>query len=315
MYVTLFVLGLIATAAGVAMIGFGIPIHEFSLGNTLLITGTTAIVGGLVLIGLAGAVKQLRRIAEALLARPVPWAGRPDPFDIVAPEPSRAAAGPGHIPFPPKPVPEDRTNDPAVEPHLDSAPSTDASKSGMFDPPSLPFPETASAPEVVISERHEAFVFPPPSQSSAPDLRADLTEAATETGSAGSADSTETELMPISRLDAILRSPPPSDAIGQNEMFDSLWPTGGARDTARAPEPELPLPEMPGPVAEEEQRAEAQPDEAHGEPQAVSILKSGVIDGMAYTLYSDGSIEAELPQGTIRFASITELRAYLEKTS
>jgi hypothetical protein len=71
---------------------------------------------------------------------------------------------------------------------------------------------------------------------------------------------------------------------------------------------------MPGPVAEEEQRAEAQPDEAHGEPQAVSILKSGVIDGMAYTLYSDGSIEAELPQGTIRFASITELRAYLEKS-
>jgi hypothetical protein len=313
MYVSLFVLGLIATAAGVAMIGFGIPIHEFSLGNTLLITGTTAVVGGLILIGLAGAVKQLRRIAEALMARPVPWAARPD---LVAPEPSAAAAGPGRIPFPPKPVPEDRANDPAVEPRLDSAPSTDASKSGMFDPPSLPFPETARAPEVVISERHEAFVFPTPSRSSAPDLRADRMEDATETGGAGSADSTETELMPISRLDAILRPAPPSDAAGQNEMFDSLWPTGGPRDTARAPEPDLPPPEMPAPVAEQEERAEAhEPDEAHGEPQAVSILKSGVIDGMAYTLYSDGSIEAELPQGTIRFASITDLRAYLEKSS
>ncbi len=51
------------------------------------------------------------------------------------------------------------------------------------------------------------------------------------------------------------------------------------------------------------------------EPYAVSILKSGVVDGMAYTLYSDGSIEAEMPQGTMRFASITELRAYLEKSS
>jgi hypothetical protein len=313
MYVTLFVLGLMATAAGVAMIGFGIPIHEFSLGNTLLITGTTAIVGGLILIGLAGAVKQLRRIAEALMARPVPWAPRPD---LVAPEPSRPAAGPGRVPFPPKPVPEDRANETAVEPRLDSAPSADASKSGMFDPPSLPFPETASAPEVVISARHEAFVFPPPSRSSAPDLRADRMEDATETGSAGSADSTETELMPISRLDAILRSPPPSDATGQNEMFDSLWPTGSARDMARISEVELPPPEMPGPVAEEQERAEAhEPDEAAAEPQAVSILKSGVIDGMAYTLYSDGSIEAELPQGTIRFASITELRAYLEKSS
>ena len=46
------------------------------------------------------------------------------------------------------------------------------------------------------------------------------------------------------------------------------------------------------------------------EPE-VRIFKSGVIDGMAYTLYTDGSIEAELPQGTVKFASIDELRAYL----
>ena len=45
----------------------------------------------------------------------------------------------------------------------------------------------------------------------------------------------------------------------------------------------------------------------------VSILKSGVVDGMAYTLYSDGSIEAQLPQGTVRFGSITELRNHLER--
>jgi hypothetical protein len=45
--------------------------------------------------------------------------------------------------------------------------------------------------------------------------------------------------------------------------------------------------------------------------QQVAILKSGVIDGMAYTVYTDGSIEAELPQGIIRFGSIEELRSYL----
>jgi hypothetical protein len=43
----------------------------------------------------------------------------------------------------------------------------------------------------------------------------------------------------------------------------------------------------------------------------VQIFKSGVIDGMAYTLYTDGSIEAELAQGTVKFSSIDELRAYL----
>jgi hypothetical protein len=50
------------------------------------------------------------------------------------------------------------------------------------------------------------------------------------------------------------------------------------------------------------------------EQRSVGILKSGVVDGMAYTLYTDGSIEAELPQGTMRFGSIDELRAHLEKT-
>ena len=42
-----------------------------------------------------------------------------------------------------------------------------------------------------------------------------------------------------------------------------------------------------------------------------TVYKSGVIDGMAYTLFMDGSIEAELPQGKVRFASVDELQKYL----
>jgi hypothetical protein len=49
--------------------------------------------------------------------------------------------------------------------------------------------------------------------------------------------------------------------------------------------------------------------------EAASILKSGVIEGMAYTLYSDGSIEAQLPQGTLRFGSIAALRDHIESQS
>ena len=45
-------------------------------------------------------------------------------------------------------------------------------------------------------------------------------------------------------------------------------------------------------------------------PEA-TVYKSGVIDGMAYTLFMDGSIEAELPQGKVRFASVDELQKYL----
>ena len=42
-----------------------------------------------------------------------------------------------------------------------------------------------------------------------------------------------------------------------------------------------------------------------------TVYKSGVIDGMAYALFMDGSIEAELPQGKVRFASVDELQKYL----
>ena len=48
------------------------------------------------------------------------------------------------------------------------------------------------------------------------------------------------------------------------------------------------------------------------QPQ-VTVLKSGVVDGMAYSLYSDGSIEAQMPEGMMRFASIDELRAHLDQ--
>jgi hypothetical protein len=79
-----------------------------------------------------------------------------------------------------------------------------------------------------------------------------------------------------------------------------------------------------GPVAREPQpdaKVETiSRDPKRGEPDAqrprsVAVLKSGVVDGMAYTLYVDGSIEAELPQGTVRFASIHELRNHLAKNS
>jgi hypothetical protein len=44
---------------------------------------------------------------------------------------------------------------------------------------------------------------------------------------------------------------------------------------------------------------------------ATTVYRSGVIDGMAYSLFMDGSIEAELPTGKVRFATIEELQQYL----
>jgi len=50
-----------------------------------------------------------------------------------------------------------------------------------------------------------------------------------------------------------------------------------------------------------------------GDP-STTVVRSGIIHGMAYTLYADGSIEAELPIGTVRFASIEELQDHVSRT-
>ena len=90
----------------------------------------------------------------------------------------------------------------------------------------------------------------------------------------------------------------------QPEPFDAVWPKRGARRSDEQAAAEAPI-DRPSPSEAPE------PDET----RPAAILKSGVVDGMAYTLYADGSIEAQLPQGTVRFGSIAELRSHIENNS
>jgi hypothetical protein len=76
----------------------------------------------------------------------------------------------------------------------------------------------------------------------------------------------------------------------------------------RAPARPVPPAAAPAPVAAPPTAAVLQP--ATDEPES-AVYKSGIIDGMAYRLFMDGSIEAELPQGKVRFATIDELQKYL----
>jgi hypothetical protein len=80
--------------------------------------------------------------------------------------------------------------------------------------------------------------------------------------------------------------------------------------------PRRPLPRSPSTFAEAAPEPPAAPEPAPEVEQApVTVLKSGIVDGMAYSLYSDGSIEAQMPEGMMRFASIDELRAHLDQRS
>ena len=234
--------------------------------------------------------------------------------------------------------PDSGARDPfAPEPRVDAHGASHRERASDYYAPSLSNPDeppVTVADEVYLSPLHPAAP-PPPAFFRALDPNANRRPANP------AADREE-------------RLPPPSAARPPNTFFDSMWPAEGKSPDPKAPDQKLPesrpseqkLPgqksaelqwpdarrseQLPGkartankpPVADEpREAASAHGPDDYAEPSghdagahAVAILKSGVVDGMGYTLYVDGSIEAELPQGTLRFASINELRGHLEKT-
>jgi hypothetical protein len=108
------------------------------------------------------------------------------------------------------------------------------------------------------------------------------------------------------------RANAPAAALRTQNVPDAAAPVDLAPLTRVPEEPRAapaPVPAAPSPKPAPPLRPAAKPV-ANGTPET-TVYKSGVIDGMAYTLFMDGSIEAELPQGRVKFASIDELQKYL----
>jgi hypothetical protein len=333
MSVILYLLGILVAAVGVAAIGFGIPINEFTLGTTLIVTGVTGLTGGLILIGLAAVVSELGRLRDALKTRPVARraaepveAPAPAVPSMVAVPPPPAAAGPRPSPASAAPVgqrsrPDVPAREPrAPQPHPAAATTAvDVSASAIERLRSaIPRGERPKAEPSVVAEGEEVPLSPSegvPHQPAAP-----LAPKITAEDRAGGA---AVEALKASRLDFLFRSKPAARPASQPEGLDIASPA-----ESRPPEPRVPDPRAPTTAEGEPQPAQAQPEPAAPEPQdqpsepavveeprTAAILKSGVVDGMAYTLYADGSIEAKLPHGTVRFGSIAELRAHIESNS
>jgi len=293
MAVLLISVGTFALVAGLVMVGFGIPINEFSFGNTLISAGTTATVGGLIIIALGVAVGQLREIAEALTSDiPTKY---PQPMDLTeASGVSTAAAMSDRVPFPPRPKSETPLARMGPLPGVPASKVSEAS-GDQFAAPTLPNPD-----EGPTTMEDEISLSPPqPSGGSAPktDVRSPA-DRSQEPGWKPSPPSTPPIGSPLRPL--------------QPARFDAMWPAEAkppkSNVTDEANQSSASVRDT-FPPASKRTEPEAQ------KPRAVAILKSGVVDGMGYTLYVDGSIEAELPQGTLRFASIDELRSHLEKNS
>jgi hypothetical protein len=336
MAVLLLILGIVVAASGVAAIGFGIPLNEFTLGTTLMSGGVTALTGGLILIGLSAVVSELGRLVDGLKRvspRPPQRSGEvfepAAPAVSVSPLPMPAAVSnprpppAPNLPLPPRARPEAPVRDarPAA-PHQPSPSSVEVSAAAIerlrstiprTEAPRVEPPVAGYGEEAPLSPNGATAPSAPPPRTRAepamPEPRVTADERA-----GGAVDALKT-----SRLDFLFRSKPARPA--QPESFDAIWPTDSRpeRSSAPAPEPQpQPTPEQserPSSIAPPMRDLPLGPAAAPEPPPAATILKSGVVDGMAYTLYTDGSIEARLPQGTIRFGSVAELRAHIESNS
>jgi hypothetical protein len=177
-----------------------------------------------------------------------------------------------------------------------------------FSPAAAPFSPAAPPPwqnEAVLRDHpipEPMHPEPPPSKS-----KRNLLFSSTSRKERERAQARAGEPLPPDLLSSDLRPRPPIGTAEPPPPFDNTWPK-----TERAPAGEIPSQRRSGrmpPTLAEGSGGPARPDD---QPE-VTVLKSGVVDGMAYSLYSDGSIEAQLPEGMMRFASIDELRVHLDQ--
>ncbi|MCA6116205.1 DUF308 domain-containing protein [Bradyrhizobium sp. WSM 1738] len=268
--------------AGLLAIGFGIPIKEFSTGNTLIIAGVIGFCTGSIMLALWIAVRELKNTARKLGTGVLEARGEAAVRPVLPINATRDSAA---------------ASLPAAEP-----PATP----GPFPPP--------WQNEAVLRDHPIPEPLHPESPPASPKPKRNLLFASTSRQERERAQSRTGEPLSPDLLSSDLRSKPPAippveTAEPPPGSFENAWPKG-----ERAKPAESPLQRRSGrtppPVTENNggpARTEEQP--------AVTVLKSGVVDGMAYSLYSDGSIEAQMPEGMMRFASIDELRAHLDQRS
>lgn len=301
MPVVLLLLGIVTTVAGLLLAAPGVTIRDGAFDTEVITPGIIAAIGGLLLIGMGLVVRVLQRIERELAARPMPRITRASEA-AAAGAVTEATDASVRIPFPPKPKsnpqPASADTDPAVAKTEDTA----------FERLRVKFPNLARPESAAVVEGSKAPLTLQPPTRADEDVGNLKNTAAVGRGGNGASPA---RVAP--RFDIKVRAAAPPDNRGKSSVFKPI--AGALRDTGTAPAQSATSPSPatidPAPVSE----TVHDPVVAAEEPAAPSVLKSGVVEGMAYSLYSDGSIEAQLPQGTLRFGSIGALRHHIESTS
>jgi hypothetical protein len=288
--IVLLAAGVGVCVVGLLAIGFGIPISDTSFGNALLIAGVVILCTGVVLLGMWFVARELSNAAKLVAAQ---LGAAPGPIAASRPaapaNPFAAAVG--------GPVADDGAD------HAGAS----ASPPPWADEIASRGKPRPSTPEIPPIEPVEA---PLPPVSNRPQRR-NLLFATKRRDKA--------ELEPTPPL------PTPALEAQPKVSFENAWPNpsrtnggwdrgGPSNEPADAANHEADADHSTAAPDEPPPPAEAAAQDVSDLPPGVTVVRSGTVDDMAYTYYSDGSIEAQLAgESPIRFASLDALRTYVEQ--
>lgn len=270
---------------GLVVVAFGIPIKEFSFGDTMIVSGAVVSCTGLIMVSLSVVVRELQKVADQLGSRD--QLGSEDRFGsgAVAVHHGGVHAEDVRVPIPPG------------RPIADSPPLADGGRLA-------PDPGSDLRAPSVLSQRRQGQA---PDRDRVPADRDRATVAPVP--DAEFPASSDQPLQSKPRRNLLFASMVREREQGRAER------SGPSMPAVHAPDSETPKPAS-RPATRGDQPAGA--SDRNVSPATVSpttVLRSGVVNGMAYSLYSDGAIDAQLPEGVVRFASIDQLRAHLDQGS
>ncbi len=310
--IALAVLGLLVAFAGLPDRAAGL-----GYGSDLIQAGASLFAGGLVVAALGQLLQALRdvadRVEEAGLGLSAPRQSLNDELaDTASPIPlpraaTRTAAASARDELPESPAAKQQARESRAPRTPEPAPRSARPAPEQLRPqprgavrPAQPEQHDDDFAEDYAAERRS------PRQSSRPDPRPEQHQ---EPHHEPRADSHPEPRWLRAQAEANNRQQQPAGTVPLQAERTSragpvVPPVPPRRESAAAPAPSAY-------EADPRRRSAPQPDELpHGEP---TVVRSGIIGGMAYTLYSDRSIEAELPAGTVRFNSIAELQEHVKR--
>jgi hypothetical protein len=290
-------LSFIAVAAGVFAFGLGIPIRETWFGASLVMAGSVAVTGGFVLVGLAAVVSQLRQVAQGFKA---PLAGMPRPVRPLERKDERFEGderwAQSRLNMP---VPLGAGTPDVVRRRYDAT----ETKEGQHKP--RPQEWLRHAQGEIESPSRQVEAVPPPIEYAPSDI-------------ARPSNSWPRPAIPLQPdpSDTPIRRPPAVSPVSPQDIFATIWSSlhrslAEGEQTEASPDTRLRPADSKSSTLTSEPAACASARPAPVEPRP--ILRTGVIQQTAYTLFADGSVETQLPEGAKRFASIEEFLGHLEK--